>query len=99
MNGFRLQSRVVVVEQNKTLWSGDSERTMSFCEKLCVIIGVFAVTASPADADISLQTPYDKTIKIGYLLGDSQPPYRIGAIQLAIDKARAEGRLAGYNIR
>jgi hypothetical protein len=41
----------------------------------------------------------DKTIKIGYFVPESQPPYSIGAIQMAIDRARAGGFLTGYNIR
>ena len=41
----------------------------------------------------------DKTIKMGYFVYESQPPYSIGAIQMAIDKARAGGFLTGYNIR
>jgi hypothetical protein len=40
-----------------------------------------------------------KTLRIGYFLQESQPPYRIGAIKMAIDKAQADGWLPDYNIR
>ena len=42
----------------------------------------------------------EKTIKLGYFYQVmSTPSYRIGAIKLGIDKARAAGLVAGYNIR
>jgi hypothetical protein len=41
----------------------------------------------------------NKTLRIGYFLQESQPPYRIGAIKLAIDKAQADGWLPDYNYR
>lgn len=40
-----------------------------------------------------------KTLRFGYFLQESQPPYRIGAIKLAIDKAQADGWLPDYKIR
>lgn len=41
----------------------------------------------------------NKTIKIGYFLQESQPPYRIGAIKMAVDQAQADGLLPDYNYR
>lgn len=40
-----------------------------------------------------------KTLRIGYFLQESQPPYRIGAIKMAIDQAQADGLLPDYNYR
>lgn len=39
------------------------------------------------------------TIKIGYLLAESSPPYRAGAINLAIEQAKSDGLLPGFNFR
>jgi len=39
------------------------------------------------------------TITIGYLMDQLIPPYRIGAIQLAIADGQANGLLPGYNFR
>jgi len=55
-----------------------------------------------AFADVQIVPPPIENatdIRIGYFMQESQPPYRIGAIQLAIDRARADGLLPGYSIR
>ena len=41
----------------------------------------------------------NRTIRIGYFLQTSSPPYRIGAINLAIDRAKSDGLLSGFNFR
>jgi hypothetical protein len=40
-----------------------------------------------------------KTIVIGYLMDQLAPPYRIGAIQIAIEEGQAYGLLPEYNFR
>jgi hypothetical protein len=66
-----------------------------------IVVFVLLLTwkTSHAETNVSSVHKGNKTIKLGYFLRESQPPYRIGAIQMAIDKARAEGLLAGYDIR
>ena len=48
-------------------------------------------------ADASAVSVRHDTIRIGYFM--STDPYRAAAINLAIDRARAEGILSQYNIR
>jgi hypothetical protein len=40
-----------------------------------------------------------KTIVIGYLMDQINPPYRIGAIAMAIADAQANGLVLGYNFK
>jgi len=39
------------------------------------------------------------TIVIGYVMDQLAPPYRIGAIQLALQNGQSNGLLPGYNFR
>jgi hypothetical protein len=66
---------------------------------IIMILVTSLMTSCDADDDISTVLTDNKTIRIGYFVQESNPPYRIGAIQLAIDRARQEGLLDGYNIR
>jgi hypothetical protein len=39
------------------------------------------------------------TISVGYLMDQLSAPYRIGAIQMAIEDGQANGFLTGFNFR
>ena len=39
------------------------------------------------------------TIVVGYLMDQLKPPYRVGAISMAINDGRASGLLPGYQFR
>jgi hypothetical protein len=38
-------------------------------------------------------------IRIGYMMDQLEPPYRAGAITMALRQAQADGLLSGYNFR
>lgn len=71
----------------------------------CVIVASFILisgqllmsTFTVIDAQVVNET--GSIIKIGYFLQQSQPPYRIGAIKLAIDLAKANGLFPDHNFR
>ena len=65
---------------------------------LLVIFGVFVFNVLPT-VDVADDEGNSKTLQIGYFLQESQPPYRIGAIKLAVDKAKADGYLQDYDVR
>lgn len=46
-----------------------------------------------------MPTKQNNSIYLGYMLTEFSPPYRGAAINLAIDQAKADGLLPGYNIR
>ena len=48
-------------------------------------------------ADVSATSVPNKTIRIGYYM--SNDPYRAGAINLALDRAQAEGIMSQYDFR
>jgi hypothetical protein len=48
---------------------------------------------------VSAANERNKTIRIGYFLQDTAPPYRVGAINLAIRQAQDDGLMPGYNFR
>jgi hypothetical protein len=61
-------------------------------------------TASPGaskytDAIIIGNPNATKTIEIGYLMDQLTPPYRIGAMSIAVKDGQAKGLLKGYNFR
>jgi hypothetical protein len=67
---------------------------------LAAVILVCSIHSSNAADNSSLATDVAiGTIKIGYLLSESKPPYRAGAINLAIEQAQSDGLLQGFNIR
>jgi len=59
-----------------------------------------AIPAS--DLQLLLEMPQNSStaaiIRIGYFIQESQPPYRIGAIELAVDRARQDGLLPGFSV-
>jgi hypothetical protein len=62
---------------------------LSACNNEAVAAG--SVTIGNANAS--------KTIVIGYLTDQLAPPYRIGALQMAIEDGQANGLLPDYNFR
>jgi hypothetical protein len=61
--------------------------------------GVLLCMSHVYSADAGSTNNTTEPIRIGYFLQESQPPYRIGAIKLAIEKAKADGLLPDRDIR
>jgi hypothetical protein len=76
-------------------WVNFGANRCCFSSRTKSIAALLFLVAAVADADGT----GSKTLRIGYFLQESQPPYRIGAIKMAIDKAQADGWLSDYNYR
>lgn len=69
-----------------------------------LVAGHDVINSDVADSDqesvvVVGNSSVNGTIVVGYLMDQLGPPYRIGAISMAIDSAKARGLLPGYNFR
>jgi hypothetical protein len=68
---------------------------ISFVVKMMALFSVLTSTLN----DVNCLSAPNGTIRIGFLTNMSDPTYRLEAIAAAIDQARSNGLLAGFNFR
>ena len=69
-----------------------------------ISLAVVLTATAEATANTSIENGHqiddgNNTIRIGYLLQEYAPPYRVGAINLAIRHAKSRGLLPDYRIK